>query len=271
MRKVPPRNPKPISLRILNIVLSRRLIMKSSDSVSPTSNAVRSGVTLLELMIVLVILAGALAIAWPSLQRPLNRVRLDEASQTIREAIDESRQKAISCNKSMLIRLRKGDHEVQTGSIESFAEEIENGGTRAMSSLSDSRTSASTGSSSNPKAIEPQIWKLPDDVVVVNVESGEPTQSSQDLALSSDRSSSDPEREPPSIESREGDSSDGTDRSTSDLDEVPSAEESQTEWWVPLDAQGIGMDAKITLKDKVTNKSIYVSYSAATGSLEISR
>ncbi len=247
--------------------------MKSSDSISPTSNAVQSGVTLLELMIVLIILAGALAIAWPSLQRPLNRVRLDEASQTIREAIDESRQKAISCNKSMLIRLRKGDHEVQTGSIESFAEEIENGGTRAMSSLSDSRASASSGSLSNPKAIEPQIWKLPDDIVVVNVESGEPTQSSQDLELSSDRSSSDSDsdRESSSIESREGDSSAGKGRSASDLDEVPSAEESQTEWWVPLDAQGIGMDAKITLKDKVTKKSIYVSYSASTGSLEISR
>ena len=245
--------------------------MKSTDSVSPTTNAARRGVTLLELMIVLVILAGALAIAWPSLQRPLNRVRLDEASQTIREAIDESRQKAISCNKSMLIRLRKGDHEVLTGSIESFAEEMENGGTSSMSGLSDSRSSASTGSSSNPKAIEPQIWKLPEDVVVVNVESGEPTPSSQVLALSSDGSSSDSDRAASSSENRDSVSSVGTDRSTSELDEVPSAEESQTEWWVPLDAQGIGMDAKITLKDKVTNKSIYVSYSASTGSLEISR
>lgn len=245
--------------------------MKSTGSVLPTTNTVRSGVTLLELMIVLVILAGALAIAWPSLQRPLNRVRLDEASQTIREAIDESRQKAISCNKSMLIRLRKGDHEVQTGSIESFAEEIENGGTGSMSSLSDSRSSASTGSSTNPKVMEPQIWKLPDDVVVVNVESGEPTQSSQDLALSSDRSSADTDREPSSGPSRASVSSVGTGSSTSEFDEVPSAEESLTEWWVPLDAQGIGMDAKITLKDKVTNKSIYVSYSASTGSLEISR
>jgi hypothetical protein len=140
-----------------------------------------------------------------------------------------------------------------------------------MSSLSDSRSSASTGSSSNPKAIEPQIWKLPDDVVVVNVESGEPTPSSQDLALSSDGSSSDTDRAPASSENRDSVSSVGTGRSKSELAEVPSAEESQTEWWVPLDAQGIGMDAKITLKDKVTNKSIYVSYSASTGSLEISR
>jgi len=245
--------------------------MQSFNRFSSTTNSVRSGVTLLELMIVLVILAGALAIAWPSLQRPLNRVRLDEASQTIREAIDESRQQAISCNKSMLIRLRKGEHEVQTGSIESFAEELENGGTRSIPSLSDSRSSASNGVSGDPKAIEPQVWKLPNDVIVVNVESGEPTQSSQDLAFSSDRSSSDTDREPSSSEKRDGDSSALTGRSTSELDEVPSAEDSQTEWWVPLDAQGIGMDAKITLKDKVTNKSIYVSYSASTGSLEISR
>jgi prepilin-type N-terminal cleavage/methylation domain-containing protein len=245
--------------------------MKLSDRFSATTNSVRRGVTLLELMIVLVILAGALAIAWPSLQRPLNRVRLDEASQTIREAIDESRQKAIRGNKSMLIRLRKGDHEVQTGTIESFAEEIENEGTRSTSSLSDSRISASNGISNDPKAIEPQIWKLPDDVVVVHVESGESSPSSDDLNLSSDRSSTESKRESSSNDSRDGDSVTGPDRSASDSESVTSNEDSQTEWWVPLDAQGIGMDAKITLRDKITNKNIYVSYSASTGSLEISR
>lgn len=148
-------------------------------------------------MIVLIVLAGALAIAWPGLQRSLNRIPLDEGSQTIREAIDESRQKAISNNRPMLIRFRKDEHEVQTGTVESFMEEEED---------------------------RPQTWKLSNDVIVVNVKNKE-----------------------------------------------SSFNDNQIEWWIPLDAQGIGINTEITLRDKATNKNIYVSYSASTGSVEISR
>jgi prepilin-type N-terminal cleavage/methylation domain-containing protein len=88
--------------------------------------AVSRGFTLIELIIVLVIMVGALAIAWPNLQKPLGRVKLDEASQTLREAIDESRHQAIRQNQSILIRLRKGATEVQSGSIDSFAEQLGN-------------------------------------------------------------------------------------------------------------------------------------------------
>jgi hypothetical protein len=46
---------------------------------------------------------------------------------------------------------------------------------------------------------------------------------------------------------------------------------SDQEWWVPLNAMGVGSNAKITLLDKSTKKTIHVSYSSITGGLEISR
>ena len=39
---------------------------------------------MLELMIVLVVMVGLLAIAWPNMQRPLRRTTLNEAAQVLR-------------------------------------------------------------------------------------------------------------------------------------------------------------------------------------------
>ncbi|MEZ6076030.1 MAG: hypothetical protein R3C56_10270 [Pirellulaceae bacterium] len=40
--------------------------------------------TLLELVIVLLLMVGVLAVVWPNLQRPLQRTSLDEAAQMVR-------------------------------------------------------------------------------------------------------------------------------------------------------------------------------------------
>ncbi|MCU0714264.1 MAG: prepilin-type N-terminal cleavage/methylation domain-containing protein, partial [Pirellula sp.] len=107
--------------------------------------AVSKGVTLIELIIVLVIMVGALAIAWPNLQKPLGRVKLDEASQTLREAIDESRHRAIRQNQSILIRLRKGATEVQSGSIDSFAEQMGNQTGATSGTVGDTQSQSASG------------------------------------------------------------------------------------------------------------------------------
>lgn len=249
--------------------LKKPMSTRSMSTRSMPTRSMSRGVTLLEIMIVLIILAGALAIAWPSLQRPLNRLRLDEASQMIREAIDESRQRAISRNQSMLIHLRKGDQEVQTGSIESFAKELGSDGVRSSSSITVDRTEQSSIEANDSIGMEPQVWRLPDDVVVVNVESGDSSQASNETDATNEQSSMETDRRPSgtSDASQDSDSIASRDRMNGSSDLADGAQE----WWVPLDAQGTGFDAKITLLDKVTNKNIYVSYSSATGHLEISR
>ncbi|XZE21441.1 pilus assembly FimT family protein [Pirellulaceae bacterium SH449] len=213
------------------------------------------GFSLIEIMIVLVILAGALAIAWPNLQKPLGRVKLDEASQTLREAIDESRHRAMSQNQSVLIRLRKGAHEVQSGSIDSFAEQLAGDLNGAAAPLSTK---------------QPQVWKLPSDVVVMNVESIDDVPVQDEFGFSGGVS-------PSSEISSRGDSS-ASKAVNANQASAPIGmglktdfDSGDQEWWVPLNAMGVGSNAKITLLDKSTKKTIHVSYSSTTGGLEISR
>jgi hypothetical protein len=215
-------------------------------------------------------MVGALAIAWPNLQKPLGRVKLDEASQTLREAIDESRHQAIRQNQSILIRLRKGATEVQSGSIDSFAEQMENQTGATSRPVSDTQSKSASGDLVTES--EPHVWKLPDDVVVVNVERIDDVPTSDDT-----RYASGPMQD--SAESQNTNS--GFRASRSEAEEPYVAPEdfsvesdldgSEQEWWVPLNAMGVGSNAKITLLDKSTKKTIHVSYSSTTGGLEISR
>lgn len=228
------------------------------------------GFTLIELIIVLVIMVGALAIAWPNLQKPLGRVKLDEASQTLREAIDDSRHRAIRQNQSILIRLRKGATEVQSGSIDSFAEQM--GNQTGATSGPVGNTQSKSASGDLVTEAEPHVWKLPDDVVVVNVERIDDVPTSDDTRYTSGP-------KPDSAESQNTNSGSLAYRSEAekpytapeDFSVESDLDGSEQEWWVPLNAMGVGSDAKITLLDKSTKKTIYVSYSSTTGGLEISR
>lgn len=232
--------------------------------------AVSRGFTLIELIIVLVIMVGALAIAWPNLQKPLGRVKLDEASQTLREAIDDSRHQAIRQNKSILIRLRKGATEVQSGSIDSFAEQIGNEAGSPLGAAGVSPSNSAPGKTSN--RAEPQVWKLPDNVVVVNVERTDEQPSSDKMTYQSSVSrgtaTSIAENSKFAMPTRENSE---PYVAPEDLSLESDLDDSEKEWWVPLNAMGVGSDAKITLLDKSTKKTIYVSYSSTTGGLETSR
>lgn len=234
------------------------------------NKAISKGFTLIELIIVLVIMVGALAIAWPNLQKPLGRVKLDEASQTLREAIDESRHQAIRKNQSVLIRLRKGATEVQSGSIDSFAEQMGNETESAANSIGVRQSKSVSGSVAIEA--EPHVWKLPDDVVVVNVERSDDLQSVEENSSISGvnrGAGSSANNRSEGMEPKRKDSEQYVAPEDFSVDSV--LDGGEQEWWVPLNAMGVGSDAKITLLDKSTKKTIHVSYSSSTGGLEISR
>lgn len=73
----------------------------------------RAGVTLLELMLVLVIIAGVLAVAWPALSRSLASSDLREAGQSVREALSDARRLAMETGEPVLVRFEPDGHTIR--------------------------------------------------------------------------------------------------------------------------------------------------------------
>ena len=81
----------------------------------------RSGFSLIELIIVLVVMTGLLAIVWPNLQRPLRRSAISQAAGALRESIDQARYRALTAGQVWLVRLEVGSDTIEYGSFEAFA------------------------------------------------------------------------------------------------------------------------------------------------------
>lgn len=64
----------------------------------------RLGMTLLELLIVLAILAGLTAVAWPALRRPMQENLLREGGKAVRQAIDDARLQAVDRQQPTIVR-----------------------------------------------------------------------------------------------------------------------------------------------------------------------
>lgn len=228
-----------------------------------------SGFSLLELIIVLMIMVSLLAVAWPTLQRPLRRNSLSQGAQALRSAIDDCRYQAITTGSPVFVHMRQSDGVIEGGAFESFVDEAE--------SLSDSRlstasslqpativrvTTSQSGSATSPRAR--RTWNLPPSVVIRNV------------SWTLDSSSSAP-----------SDEIEGRDTQPSSIEAVAEVEveaeastqtelgqlngDTQAEWWLPFTANGQGRDASIVLLDTSINEEMTVRYMSATGALEISR
>lgn len=218
-------------------------------------------------MIVLVVMVGLLAIAWPNLQRRLRRTTLDEAAHTVRQAIDEGRYQAISTGAPFFVQLRQGEHEVQTGSFTSFAE--------ADSSNFDRSTSVDSGieaseipiaglSDSSTSISHPKVWQLPESVVIYQV-----TWSS---TPSRDDSSGTPEDIPNQLANENDRSGEiAPIAETATEEEILSLGTLTNEWWLPITATGQSRDAEIVLLDTAANEKLTVVYVSTTGALEIVR
>lgn len=234
------------------------------------------GFTLLELIIVLLVMVGMLAVVWPNLSRPLQRTSLDEAAQMVRDAIDESRYQSALRGAPYFVLLQEGSGQLFSGSFESFLSSnsdadspLLSGGGSSGSGASfapagtGSSSLSSSGDSSAGTARSPALrtWELPTSVVISRVDwTLEPLYSSaEDEAAVAPQAANLP-NEPVVASTMEA-----TDSSSL------SGSATGRQWWLPLTAMGRGRDATIELFDATINQRLRVTYSSATGALEITR
>ncbi|MCC7336632.1 MAG: hypothetical protein IT422_16190 [Pirellulaceae bacterium] len=236
--------------------------------------------TLLELVIVLLLMVGVLAVVWPNLQRPLQRTSLDEAAQMVRDAIDESRYQAALHGAVQFVQLQQGSSQLRSGSFDGFLNSNSDISASLPAALSDGATTPQAASSSYPgtdsanssglgaersTAVRTQTlrtWQLPPPVVISNVdwtlESIIPSGVDDQIPFDSDE-----------YETEREYAADTALDPTTNANEFDPATSRQ--WWLPLTAEGRGRDASIELFDASIDQRLYVTYSAATGALEISR
>ncbi len=247
----------------------------------------RRGFSLLELMIVVVLIAGIVAIAWPSIARPMRKAELSEATQKLREAIEDGRYQAMMSGEPVFLQITQGDSELRSGGIDALISgELDEGseGPDPTSSISKSTISTparglqslsnlDSDASHSAHVVTQRVWKLPENIVVTSVHWTD--EESSDPGYSESGSSGYDAGGSTTNES--GSSTAGSDSSrysgsAGSIDESDPVQGGQHEkWCLPMTAQGRGRDAEITLLDKRARQTVTVSFTAATGELEIVR
>ena len=230
------------------------------------------GFSLLEMMIVLVLMVGLLAIAWPNMQRPLRRTTLNEAAQTLREAIDEGRNQAITTGSPVFVQMQHGNHEVRTGSFANFANE--DSADNSLGALSNHHTMPTTLATASPHGLgmelrvddgSPRTWRLPESVVIAEVSwTLEPSIEHENEEILASTEATTSHVYGASEQSHEN-ANHKTEVSTFAISET------NADWWLPISATGQSRDASIVLLDTSSNETMTVTYASATGALEIVR
>jgi prepilin-type N-terminal cleavage/methylation domain-containing protein len=243
------------------------------------ASASARGFSLLELMIVLVLMVGLLAIAWPNMQRSLRRTTLNEAAQTLREAIDEGRNEALTTGRPVFVQMQQGNHEVRTGSYANFANDDEPNNTSdaGLASDHDSNHLSSTVSQSELHSAtkSPRKWRLPDSVVIAEVNwTTEPHSATEEASGIDSSSEFVPNHASPNIhdESSNAQNHDSSSNTPSSNEEfLASLDGEHSDWWLPISATGQSRSASIVLYDKSLHETMTITYASDTGALEIVR
>lgn len=196
----------------------------------------RTAFSLLELVIVLVVMIGLMAIVWPNLQRPLSRTSLDEAAQMVRSAIDESRYQAALAGTPWFVKLQLDARVVSAGTFEAFMESTDDapplGNNPRSAPIPADIALAAIGTDVGPRKTALRSWQLPDGVTIADVH---------------------------------WNLSDATQR------EDPSNDPGAQDRWLPMLASGRGRDATIVLWDHNSQQSVQVVFISSTGAIEVLR
>lgn len=275
--------------------------MKRTIIQHPRRMEPRGGFSLLELMIVVVLIAGILAIAWPSIARPMRKAELSEATQKLREAIEDGRYQAMMSGEPVFLQITQGDSQLRSGGIDALINgelsEDSRGLDPTVGATSSPSVVASKPATATPArgiqsliggesdtghgstGVTPRVWKLPENIVVTSVQWMDQESDQEDFGSSS---SSSYDSEAAGF-ARSNETSSGYDSSSSvgsgqggavnGFSEYsdPATSGSHEKWCLPMTAQGRGRDAEITLLDKRARQTVTVSFTAATGELEIVR
>ena len=228
------------------------------------------GFTLLELMIVLALMVGLLAIAWPNMQRPMNRTTLNEAAQVLREAIDDGRNEAITTGRPIFIQLQNDQHEVRSGAFDSFANEESEVGHQLSQS---NAATVAVGYASHSEEKCPRTWRLPETVVITEVNwttNSSSTQSEDELWASESNSDGSNDESTQGAHGTAKHSSTRNGLADTELNTMET-EVAHSDWWLPISATGLSRSASIVLYDTSIHETLTVTYAAETGALEIVR
>jgi len=128
--------------------------------------------------------------------------------------------------------------------------------------------------------VTPRVWKLPENIVVTSVQWMDQDSDQDDFGSSSFSSGSESTTgslagsgDAASGYSSSGSAESGYGGGATGSGEYsdPATNGSHEKWCLPMTAQGRGRDAEITLLDKRARQTLTVSFTAATGELEIVR
>jgi prepilin-type N-terminal cleavage/methylation domain-containing protein len=256
----------------------------------------RRGFSLLELMIVVVLIAGILAITWPSIARPMRKAELSEATQKLREAIEDGRYQAMVSGEPVFLQITQGDSQMRSGGIDALIQgkleeqsvdqdldsKVSGRGEYEAAGASNRNLQESLGAASDSShsahPVMSRVWKLPENIVVSSVHWMD-DQSDSEGSLGMDASDSASESSAYESSGSAGGNSGsmtggvagGSSGGYPSSDDSASDFGSSEKWCLPMSAQGLGRDAEITLLDKRARKTLTVSFTAATGELEIVR
>lgn len=246
-------------MRTRKVVVSCELIQLRSPCVP-----VRGGYSLLELLIVLTVLVGLLAIAWPSLSKPLANSDLLEAGNQLRTQLSEARLLAIQSGEPVIVRIECNSgmitfanwHQAMRPLTLSDADPLDESGEAMVLEKVDTPEIESTSGAAN-------VWAIPEGIVVDRVIRQEST-SNQD-ALRGTLGFGDPlDRE------------NGTELETDLLPETDGTgfEESIADpriswvWFLP---QGQACEATLYLVDQDARRELKVQIHAWSGGVELGR
>ena len=256
-------------MRTRKVVVSCELIQLRSPCVP-----VRGGYSLLELLIVLTVLVGLLAIAWPSLSKPLANSDLLAAGNQLRTQLSEARLLAIQSGEPVIVRIECNSgmitfanwHQAMRPLTLSDADPLDESGEAMVLEEVDTPEIESTSGAAN-------VWAIPEGIVVDRVIRQEAT-SNQD-ALNRDASNQDALRGTLGL----GDPLDrenGTELETDLLPETDGTgfEESIADpriswvWFLP---QGQACEATLYLVDQDARRELKVQIHAWSGGVELGR
>ena len=246
-------------MRTRKAVVSCELIQLRSPCVP-----VRGGYSLLELLIVLTVLVGLLAIAWPSLSKPLANSDLLEAGNQLRTQLSEARLLAIQSGEPVIVRIECNSgmitfanwHQAMRPLTLSDADPLDESGEAMVLEEVDTPEIESASGAAN-------VWAIPEGIVVDRVIRQEST-SNQD-ALRGTLGFGDPlDRE------------NGTELETDLLSETDGTgfEESIADpriswvWFLP---QGQACEATLYLVDQDARRELKVQIHAWSGGVELGR